>query len=39
MSVKSDVVYAKCSKCGVDVGCGCHLTNGLCATCNAATKK
>ncbi len=22
-----------CAKCGVNVGCGCQLTNGLCASC------
>lgn len=24
---------ASCSKCGVNVGCGCQLYNGLCSTC------
>lgn len=24
---------AQCSKCGKEVGCGCNLTNGLCAIC------
>lgn len=24
-----------CVKCGVNVGCGCKLTNGLCASCLA----
>jgi len=24
---------AQCIKCGVQVGCGCKLTNGLCASC------
>ena len=24
---------AHCSNCGVSVGCGCQLTNGLCSTC------
>lgn len=33
--VKSNIVFAKCKKCGKDVGCGCHLTNGLCPSCNA----
>ena len=30
---------AKCSKCGIDVGCGCNLINGLCSACNAALKQ
>jgi hypothetical protein len=24
---------ATCAGCGASVGCGCQLTNGLCATC------
>ena len=28
-----------CSNCGAHVGCGCQLTNGLCATCAAQAKK
>jgi hypothetical protein len=24
---------ATCAGCGVNVGCGCQLTNGLCPTC------
>lgn len=24
---------ARCSKCGIDVGCGCNLVNGLCKSC------
>jgi hypothetical protein len=24
---------AKCSNCGVNVGCGCQLKNGLCSFC------
>lgn len=24
---------ATCKNCGTSVGCGCRLTNGLCATC------
>ncbi len=24
---------ATCAGCGVSVGCGCQLTNGLCSTC------
>jgi NMD protein affecting ribosome stability and mRNA decay len=27
---------ANCSKCGTKVGCGCQLTNGMCAACNSA---
>jgi len=27
---------AKCKRCLASVGCGCQLTNGLCAACNAA---
>lgn len=30
---------AACSKCGINVGCGCQLTNGLCAACNAAAQQ
>lgn len=26
---------SKCNKCGSNVGCGCNLINGLCASCNA----
>jgi hypothetical protein len=26
---------AQCSGCGAQVGCGCQLKNGLCATCAA----
>lgn len=26
---------ANCKQCGVNVGCGCKLINGYCATCNA----
>lgn len=26
---------ATCKKCGAHVGCGCSLTNGLCASCVA----
>lgn len=25
---------ATCAGCGVSVGCGCNLINGLCASCN-----
>lgn len=25
---------ASCRNCGAKVGCGCQLTNGLCAACN-----
>ena len=24
---------ANCKRCGVSVGCGCQLTNGMCASC------
>jgi hypothetical protein len=27
---------ANCRNCGVKVGCGCQLINGLCSACNAA---
>ncbi len=27
---------ATCRRCGVEVGCGCNLNNGLCANCFAA---
>jgi hypothetical protein len=27
---------ATCKKCKASVGCGCNLTNGLCAACVAA---
>lgn len=26
---------AQCNSCGANVGCGCQLRNGLCATCAA----
>jgi hypothetical protein len=29
---------AQCKKCGAKFGCGCQLTNGLCAACAAAEK-
>ena len=29
---------ATCSKCGANVGCGCKLTNGLCAYCAGQQK-
>jgi hypothetical protein len=35
--VKSYIVFAKCKKCGAEVGCGCHLQNGLCPGCYAAS--
>ena len=28
---------AHCSQCGKDVGCGCNLINGSCATCYSKT--
>jgi hypothetical protein len=30
---------AQCANCGAKVGCGCQLTNGLCAHCNGNSKK
>lgn len=30
---------AACSKCGKQVGCGCGLKGGLCATCADAKRK
>jgi len=30
---------ATCNKCGANVGCGCQLTNGLCAACDAKVKQ
>lgn len=30
---------ARCKKCNASVGCGCNLTNGLCAACVAALAK
>ena len=30
---------ANCRNCGVKVGCGCQLINGLCSACNAALKQ
>lgn len=30
---------ASCSNCGANVGCGCNLTNGLCAYCNSQQNK
>lgn len=29
----------QCLSCGTKVGCGCQLTNGLCATCAANVNK
>lgn len=29
---------AQCANCGAKVGCGCQLTNGLCAHCNSNNK-
>lgn len=26
---------ATCQRCGVDVGCGCNLVNGYCASCRS----
>ena len=30
---------ANCSGCGIKVGCGCQLINGLCSACYYAAKK
>jgi hypothetical protein len=30
---------AQCAGCGTKVGCGCRLSNGLCATCKAKLEK
>jgi|ETNvirenome_6_30_1030629.scaffolds.fasta_scaffold00010_18 hypothetical protein len=30
---------AQCANCGAKVGCGCQLTNGLCAHCNGNSNK
>ena len=30
---------ANCRGCGLKVGCGCQLINGLCSACNNAAKK
>jgi hypothetical protein len=30
---------AQCNSCGAKVGCGCQLTNGLCAHCAAKVQK
>lgn len=30
---------AQCRQCGVKVGCGCQLINGLCAGCNEKLKQ
>jgi hypothetical protein len=30
---------ASCSNCGTKVGCGCQLTNGLCAHCASKVQK
>jgi hypothetical protein len=35
MAVRLDIHFAKCKNCGKDVGCGCHLHNGLCPSCYA----
>lgn len=39
MSTKIDKLYAQCSKCKTQVGCGCQLKNGLCAACAAQQDK
>ncbi len=30
---------ARCSKCNINLACGCQLINGMCAACNAAVKQ
>ena len=30
---------AQCTECGAKVGCGCQLTNGLCAHCASKVNK
>lgn len=30
---------ASCKNCGVNVGCGCQLINGLCTSCNSAVRR
>ena len=30
---------ANCTACGVKVGCGCQLVNGMCSACNHASKQ
>ena len=30
---------AQCNSCGANVGCGCQLKNGLCATCAGKINK
>jgi hypothetical protein len=30
---------ANCRGCGIKVGCGCQLINGLCSACNNAAKQ
>jgi len=30
---------AQCNSCGTKVGCGCQLTNGLCAHCASKVNK
>jgi hypothetical protein len=30
---------AQCNSCGAKVGCGCQLTNGLCAHCASKVEK
>jgi len=35
--VKINITWARCRNCGKDVGCGCHLNNGLCPSCLAGS--
>lgn len=30
---------AQCANCGIKVGCGCQLTNGLCPHCKVSKNK
>jgi len=30
---------ANCRECGIQVGCGCQLINGLCSACNYKSKQ
>jgi hypothetical protein len=39
MSTKVERLYATCKKCGTNVGCGCHLVDGVCAACRTKTNK
>lgn len=32
-NIKPKIMKAQCTQCGVNYGCGCQLTNGLCSSC------